>query len=233
VKEKNSVKKISSIFILLFSFVCILFAQKNEVNSAGFLFDDFKEAVIYFDDGSRTQEQINPNILDNTLHYIDRAENNIKVASSKNNITLIRMSDGSERSFVFDKQNLKEVVSDSPVIWIKYNAKVRVESAKGPYGTGTGTSVPANYTYGSSTSESHQGNAGMSGLKGLDRVISGIQIVYWIEKDGNKKKFANVKDFLKIYSKHKDILKKSIEEKEIQFDDIKAVVQLCQYAESL
>ena len=57
--------------------------------------------------------------------------------------------------------------------------------------------------------------------------------IYWIEKDGKKKEFANFKKLLKIYSARKEELERYIKENNVKFDDAQQVLKLCVYAESL
>lgn len=215
--------------ILFILFVCVISVsvaqtQESVDDPLGLLFENYEDAIVYLKGSTYTEEKVNFNFLENKMLFVDKADGLVKVLPSTDNILSVNVKNGNRR-FIFDRDGLKEIISDSPEIYVQYNAKIRTKAQKGGYGT----SETSNIT--SYSDIRHQGQ--ISVLKNLDREISSYYNYYWIVKDGKKKKFTDFKGFLKIYSKHKDILGKYIEENEINFEDTSAIVSLCQYAENL
>lgn len=216
-------KKLFFLFTLISS-ASIITAQENEIDTVGLLFNKFENAMVYYEGGLQSEEKVNFNFLDDTFYFIDKTDNYIKVVPSTENILSVKIIDENRR-FIFDKEGLKEVLPTTPIIYVKYNAKVRTKASEGAYGKSETTSI-------TSYSEVRDGGQ-LTIMKQKNREITNHYNYYWILKDGKKKKFTDFKGFLKIYSAHKEILKKYIEDGGINFEDVKAVANLCLYAESL
>lgn len=189
----------------------------------GYLFDDYKDATVHFKGNQQSNEKVNYNLLDGKLYFIDRQDNRIKVVSDVDKIAFVKVGD---RSFLLDGDGMKEVVSTSPLIYVKYNAKSRKKPSKAAYG---GTSQVS-----SSTSYAELRDGGSHAFMKNDEIeIHSHYNEYWIEKGGKKRKFAQFKQFIKIYSKHKEQLEQYIKDNNVNFEDVKAIIELCRYAEGL
>ncbi len=64
-------------------------------------------------------------------------------------------------------------------------------------------------------------------------VLTKIDYQFYIEKNKRLKRFSTEKQFLKIFPKHKELLKQYIDGNKIDFETIGEVKKLCNYALSL
>lgn len=211
------------ILFTLLIWVAFSASASSQENSSEFLFDDYKDAIVYFKTNQQSNEKVNYNLLDEKLYFVDRQDNRIKIVSDVKQIALIKVDD---RKFLLDDDGMREVVSSVPLIYVKYKAKIQKKPSKVAFG---GTSQV------SSTTEYAVLRDGGSHaiLKNDEMEVRSLYNEYWIEKDGKKKKFTQFKQFIKIYSKHKEQLEEYIKDNNVDFEDVEAIIELCRYAESL
>lgn len=211
------------VILILATWAMILpyaFSQQNDFSS--YLFDGYKDATIYFKGGLYSQEKVNYNMIDEKLYFIDRKDNQIKVASPIENIVSIQIGD---KTYEIDYSGMKEVLNTTPTIYVQYKAKSKVKDPKVAFGNTSGVSSVTTY------SELRDGEHAL--LKSQDRVLSEIYHIYWVEKNKKLKKFSNFNQFVKIYPKNKDVLKAYIEKEKIDFENVDSIVALVNYAENL
>ena len=214
-------KRLTLILLMCGAF-CVASSSQNR--DLGFLFDIYKDGTIHFKGNTHSPEKINYNLIDNKLYFVDKKDGQIKIVSDISRILYIKVED---RSFLFYKDGLKEVVSTTPLIYVQYNVKSQKKASKVGYGGTSQLSSTTNYAV------LRDGGA-ESVLKEDEREITDHYNYYWIEKDNKKKRFANFKDFVKIYPKQKaSDIEKYIQQNNIEFEDIEAIVELCKYAEGL
>lgn len=213
-------KRILFTLLIWIGFFSLVLSQHN---LSEYLFDDYKDATVHFKGNLKSNERVNYNLLNGKLYFIDKHDNKIKVVSDIEKIAFIKVRD---RNFLLDNDGLKEVVSTLPLVYVKYNAKSRRKPSKAAYGGTSQVSSSANYT------ELRDGGS-HAFLKNDDVEIFLHYNEYWIEKDGKKKKFTQFKQFIKIYSGHKEQLEQYIKDNNINFEDAEAIVELCRYAENL
>lgn len=213
---KSSTRSVSVLIILLLTiFPSGIYSQ--------FLFNDYVDATIYYNNGLHTQEKINYNIIENNLYFIDKKDREKKIASQTNNISSVTIRD---HQFVYHKAELKEYISGNPEIWIGYKFKGRLKAATIGYG-GSATIASVN------TYSSYQQGGQSSVLQENEYEISSVFPYYWILREGKTCKIGSFKQLLKLYNKHSDILQHYIDERKVEFENIPKVVALIQYAESL
>ena len=61
-------------------------------------------------------------------------------------------------------------------------------------------------------------------------VITKLEYQFYIEKNKRLKRFSTEKQFLKLFPKQKELLKKYIDENKVDFNSIEQVVKLCNHA---
>ena len=208
-------------FLLIFSigFVTTVMSQQG---SSGFLFDDFRDAAIYFTNGSSASGKVNYNVTEKELYYIDNSDGMVKIIADKENIRIIKFDD---RSFIREKGGLQEVLPTNPSIYIEYFPKVKTKASDVGYGMKSDISSTSAYSY--------LGQRGYLIPESQKQETYGFNHRYWIDKDGDKKQFVTFKQLLKMYPKYKTELEDIIKTKSIDFNDVEGVVNLCLYAEGL
>ena len=190
-----------------------------------FLFPDFKLAKVYFTNGRQSDEKVNYHLLSDKIRFIDKADNQIKEVSDPQIIKSIIIG---ERVFIPnpDGEGWLEVLSDKPVVEVQYFVKAKPKAKEAGYG---GTSELTS----TSTYSEYSDGGTMTRLKETEMEVVDYYNYYWIVKDGKRKLFKSLVQFVKLYPKQKEQLNQYIQDNAINFEDVKAIVKLCIYAENL
>ncbi|MDR1723694.1 MAG: hypothetical protein LBR84_07130 [Tannerella sp.] len=194
-------------------------AQQDETASA-YLFPDFEDAVIYFSNGASSSEKVNYNLLDRCLYFIDRRDGELRIATQMDEIRVIRVG---KRNFVPVRDGIHEVLPTTPPIYVEYQTRTKRKPQQVGYGTSEVASVASYKRMIDAT----------VGIQDMQLQVTDLQNCYWIERNGKKKKFADFRQFLKLYPKHREALEKHIKDNAIDFNNADQVANLCLYAEGL
>lgn len=214
-------KKITIIGLLLALTAISSFSQENK---SQFLFSEYKDATILYKTGLQSIEKVNYNLIDEKLYFIDRSDKQIKIASYIDNIASIQIGD---KSYVIDENGLKEILLINPILlYIQYKAKTRSKPSQVAYG---GTSSISSV----STYSEYQSGGQQTKLKNQDLEVSNIYNCFWIEKNKKKYKFDNKDQFLRIYTKKKDLIRQYLQDNKVDFTKKNDIVRLVQFAEGL
>lgn len=208
--------KKNSVVFLLWGLAILAMAQGAR-NS--FLFKEYQPAKVFLASGSYTEEKINFNLIENQLYFLDKRDGLAKIIDRS--IVVDSIVIGSRKFLFAAKSGLREVVCKNPLLCLKYNPQKRVKASVAGYG---GTSETAKVT-----SYSQLRNDGTEILKESEFVITEIDPVYWITKDGKEREFTDLKSLIKIYPDKKDILNQHDQKKNINFKNVEDVVALCKY----
>lgn len=194
----------------------VLVAQEKQ---ARYLFPEFTDSYIYYKDGRVFQVPTNYDLFDNKFVFIDK-DNEKKEFSEPDKIVSIKVD---SRTFIHISGNeAAEVIQAEPRILVQYIGNKRIKKDL-TYGGKTETASVDSYSnliYGTGENEK-------------DTVLVKIDYQFYIEKNKRLKRFSTEKQFLKIFSKHKEELKKYIDGFKIDFNSIGGVTKLCNYALSL
>ncbi|MGV3761722.1 hypothetical protein [Parapedobacter sp.] len=188
-----------------------------------FLFDDYYDAVVHFHGGQTSAEKVNYNLVESALYFIDMRDGQVKVVADYRGIDSLVIAG---RIFLLDGENALEKVSSNPTVYIRFNANSTQKPPPVAYG---GTSKLASVDVYSTAFFQGLG----SDRKTPEQEVSKIYHDYMIELDGKRKKFSSFKQFHRIYRDHREALEKYLMEKELDFNDVKGIIALCRYAESL
>ncbi|MDH6306785.1 hypothetical protein M2459_003431 [Parabacteroides sp. PF5-5] len=207
--------------------VCILgigaLAQENA--NSNYLFDTFQRGTVYYKDGRQFVVDLNYNPIIKKFLFIDVSYNNsIKEFGEPELVTLIKTGD---RTFLHDKNKIREVLQIEPPLLVQYNAIVKDKGRKAGYGGYSTTSAIESYA------GIHSGGVYHEFAKQDRYSLSRLSKIYYIEYNKKKKCFATAKEFLKIFPEHKASLQKHIEDNQTNFNSIEQVIQLYNYAVSL
>src|SRR5690606_16929556 len=130
------------------------------------------------------------------------------------------------RTFLLDDKNALEKVSSHPIMYVRFNANSTLKPPPVAYG---GTSKLASVDVYSTAFFQGLG----SDRKAQELEVSGIYHDYVIERGGKRKRFSNFKQLYRIYRGHSEALEKYVSDHELDFNDVKGIIALCRYAESL
>lgn len=210
--------------IALLLFICsIAFAQKDTTQ---YLFKDFQESLIQYNDGRLFQVKVNYNLMQNAFMFIDvNDENKEKLFAEPEMVGNIKIG---ERVFRVSPNGLAiEILQWNPYLSVLFRGKARPEGKLSAYGGRSETTAIDTYS-------SFQNGGQQYQLETEKIILTGVDLRYAVNIKGKEKGFINLKQFLKLYPKNKH---KSIEEyaKEgrIRFSVPEQVLELFNYAQSL
>ncbi len=207
--------------VLVFVLWMLAFSAIGHGDSNGFLFKEYQLANVYLPNGQYTEEQVNFNLLENQLYFVDKRDGRMKIIDKSILVDSVRIG---ARKFLLDAKNgVREEISKNPLVYVRYNPRKKMRASQAGYG---GTSETAKVT-----SYSMLRTDGTEILKDLEFVVTEIDPVYWVVKDGKEKKFKDVETFIKIYPEKKDKLEQYYKEKNMDFKNTCDVVVLCAYAQ--
>lgn|SRR5690606_34184234 len=208
---------------LLLLFVVFSTPSYTQESLSPFLFDEYHDAVVHFHGGQTSTEKVNYNLVESALHFIDQRDGQVKVVADYRGIDSLVIAG---RTFLLDGKNALEKVSSSPIMYIRFNANSTLKPPPVAYG---GTSKLASVDVYSTAFFRGLG----SDRKTPEHEVSEIYHDYVIEHDGKQKKFSNFKQLYRIYRNHSEALEKYVADHELEFNDVKGIIALCRYAESL
>jgi hypothetical protein len=208
------------ILFLLASFGCLKADAQLGKDSVFYLFNDFKDAIVYLADGTQTKEKINYNLEYDKLSFIDPEDRLIKFVTNSQNILSLKIDN---RIFFMNGKNLVELLSTTPTVYVQYKQRIRGGNTKGAYGTLSDAASIKTY-------EPSQHEAWKHSESDLSDIVVGERYhIYWVEKDGKLKQFENIKQFSKIYPKHQNEIKQYLENNAADFGNVKEIKRLCAY----
>lgn len=206
------------ILILFFIYLGILNVSGQDKHSS-YLFPEFTDSYIYYKDGRVFQVPANYDLLENKFVFIDK-DNEKKEFSEPGMIVSVKAD---SRIFIFlSGEKVAEVIQSEPRILVQYIGNKRVKKDL-TFGGKTETASVDSYSnliYGTGNNEENA-------------VLVNIDYQFYIEKDKRLKIFSTEKQFLRIFSKYKEVLKQYIDGHKIDFETIGDVKELCNYALSL
>lgn len=203
-------------FLFLFIICCNIFTCWAQENNSNYLFPEFSDSYVYYKDGRVFQVRSNYDLLKNMFKFIDK-DNEIKEFADPDMIISIKVG---ERSFVLvDDNEAAEIIQAEPRILVQYIGNKRIKKDL-TYGGKTETASVDSYSnliYG-------------TGENGKNTVLVKIDYQFYIERNKRLKRFSTEKQFLKLFPKQKNELKKYIDENKVDFGSIEQVVKLCNRA---
>lgn len=211
------------IFILI-SFIYFsngVLAQTEDMSS--FLFNQFKEGVVYYRDGRQFGVPLNYNLVIGQFIFIDKNDGNQKKEFSEAGMIVSIEVDG--RTFLPPSEGATEVIQAEPPFYVSYEGTVRREKSMA-YGGKTQTASVDAYSQ-------IRGVGQIGGTDGTEKSLAAINKEYKIKIGKKNKRFSNQKQFLKLFPQQKEVLSKYFAEKQVDFDNIRQVLELYNYARSL
>lgn len=205
--------------LFLFILCCSLLSGWAQESHSGYLFSNFSDSYVYYKDGRVFQIRLNYDLIKNRFEFIDK-DNEKKEFADPDMIVSIKVG---ERTFLLVENNeAAEILQADPQILVQYLGRKRIKKDL-TFGGKTETASVDSYSnliYG-------------TGEDGKNTVLTKIEYQFYVEKNKRLKRFSTEKQFLKIFSKHKEELKRYIDGFKIDFDSIGGVKNLCNYALSL
>ena len=130
------------------------------------------------------------------------------------------------RVFYQENNYAIEVLPTNPPLFVQYKVHIRKEADKGGYGSTSETTAVRTYA-------GVNANGTRYDFRTEALIVGKRYQHYWIEKNGKRRIFKNLKQFIKLYPDYKVALEQFIEDNQLKIDNVEHVKALCVHAESL
>lgn len=205
--------------IILLALLLVIPTLWSQEKKGQYLFPDFTDSYIYYKDGRVFQVSTNYDLFKNKFFFIDK-DNEKKEFADPDMIVSIKVGDRTFRQL--SNEEVAEVIQAEPLILVQYLGETRIKkelSMGGRTETASVDSYTNTYTY---------------GVGDDTRNIELIRTEYQFYVEHKRlKRFSTEKQFLKIFSKQREELKKYIDKNKVDFSSIEQVVILCNHAFSI
>ena len=214
-------KRLFFLFMGLVGCAIVIMAQTQ--NSEGFLFDKFQDGFVYYRDGRRFNVPLNYNLITRQFVFIDKQDDNQKKEFTEPGMIIAIEVDG--RTFLPPSEGATEIIQSEPPFYVSYRGTVKKEKLTAYGGTTQTASVD--------TYSQIRGVGQIGGTDGTQHSLAAVDKEYRVKIGKKVKRFFNERQFLKLFSDHKEALTKYLEDKQVDFDNIPQVLELYNYACSL
>ena len=207
-------------FIVLAILLVIPTTLWSQEKKDQYLFPDFTSSYIYYKDGKVFQVPTNYDLFKNEFIFIDK-DNEKKEFTDPGMI--VSITAGNRTFRLISGNEAAEVIQNDPIILIQYIGEKRIKknlSMGGKTETASVDSYSNLYSYGI---EDNTNNI----------ELANIRYQFYLDINKRLKRFSTEKQFLKLFPKQKEQLKKYMEENQVDFNSIDQVVKLCNYAFTL
>ena len=212
------------IIILLLAIISGSNKLAAQIDSAQFLLRNFENGYVYYKDGRTFNVPLNYSLLIKKFLFQDQHDNNnIKEFSEPEMVATIKIG---ERIFLPTKDGATEVLQKDPPIFVQYRGALKWEGKQVGYGGRSETSAVDSYSSFQSGNTTHK-------LETEKLILSRIDKIFRIERNGKQFRFLNEKQFLKAFPDHKEELKKYADDNKTDFNEIEDVLQIYNHAVTL
>lgn len=204
--------------LILFFICCGSFISWAQGGYSNYLFPEFTDSYIYYKDGRVFQVPTNYCLIKNKFIFIDKDDEKNEF-SDPDMIVSIKVGDRTFRQI--SDEDVAEVIQAEPLILVQYLGDKRIKK---------------DLTFGGKTEtasvDSYSNMVYRTGDDEKNTVVTKIDHQFYLENK-KLKSFSTEKQFLKVFPKHKEELKKYIDKNKVNFNSIDQVVKLCNYAFTL
>ncbi len=211
-------KRLTMTWICLVCLLTGLWAQGRA--NIGFLFDQFKDGIVYYRDGKQFGVPLNYNLLTSQFVFIDKKDDNRQKEFSEPALIVAIEIDG--RTFLPPSEGATEIIQSEPPFYVSYTGTIKHEKAVA-YGGTTQTASVDSYSQ-------VRGIGQLGGTDGTERSLASINKEYRIKIGKKNKRFSTSKQFLKLFPTQKETLTRYLEEQSVDFNNIDQVLVLYRYA---
>lgn len=195
-----------------------------QTNNSAYLFDNFKDAVVYYKDGRGFNVPLNYNLLTKQYIFIDKKDDNREKEFS--DPQLIAAIEIEKRIFLPPSEGATEIIQAEPPFYVEYQGVSKRSGSSVGYGGTTETGSASSYS-------GIKGNSVIGGIGTANTTIKHIDKAYKIKIGKKMKTFFNKTKFLKLFPNKKEMLDEYIKKEKIDFDNIEQVLKLYNHALTL
>jgi hypothetical protein len=189
-----------------------------------YIFPDFIEGKVFFDNGATSTAKLNYNTLVSEMQFLDKDGYILSLANPQD-VTYITI-DKKIFYYAMNKAFAELIVnSDNIKLCVKRRTEYTETKAKGAYGQSNATSAVINVnTLRNSVRENNPNE-----LSVLHDLHFTIKDEFLLEKNGKFTKISNAKSFIKIFPQYKDDINRFVESNKTNFKDEQDLIKLTNY----
>ena len=203
-----------------------LFAQEELGN--GLLFPQFENGIVVYKKGSRIPVQLNYNMLQQAMLYLDN-ENNVMELAELNNILVVLIG---ERRFLPIKGIFyEEVIAGEGSFFIQHKAVMISQGKAAAYGGYSQTSAITSIESIQGSSTDTRGS--YTELKVDEKFRMKRESGYYIKSGNSYKRFISAKTLGKLFKGQASKIQEYAKEQSIDFSNTEDIAKITEYAFSL
>jgi len=212
------------IYVLIFFISSTMsFSQIKRVELSHYIFPEFIKGVVLMKNGIKNETLLNYNTLTQEMIFQERGK---KLAIGKEEQELVDTVFIRDRKFfVLNKKFFELIYHSKADLYAEHISNVIPPGQPAAYGGTSYTSATTSFTSINSGGMVYE-------LQLPDGFVVKPHTYYWLKRNGELKKFFNIKQLIKLFEDKKDFCKAYIKENDVDYDNQESMVQFIKYLES-
>lgn len=199
------------------------YAQLKSVVRTHYIFPKFTQGVVLMKSGIKNEVSLNYNSVTEEMIFIKKGT---KLAIAKTDLDYIDSVFVGKRKFIVLNKNFVELIHQSKWhLYIEHKCKLKEPGKSSGYGSTSETSAI-----------SSRSGVMLGGSFYELELPDGFKIepytYYWLKKNGELKRFANMTKLKKLYKGKKDLFKVYVKKHGVKYNNQESIIQLIKYLES-
>lgn len=209
--------------LIVFVSSTISYSQIKQVELSHYIFPEFTKGVVLMKNGIKNETLLNYNTLTQEMIFQERGK---KLAIGKDEQELVDTVFIKDRKFiVFNKKFFELIFHSSTDLYAEHVSNVIPPGQPAAYGGTSYTSATTSFTSINSGGMVYE-------LKLPDGFVVKPHTYYWLKRNGEFKKFFNIKQLIKLFDDKKDLCKTYIKGNDVDYDSPDSMVELIKFLET-
>ncbi|MDF1561200.1 MAG: hypothetical protein P1P83_13495 [Bacteroidales bacterium] len=199
------------------------YGQSKGVELSHYIFPEFTQGTVLMKSGLEYKALLNYNSFTGEMIF---DKNDKKLAIGKEDKLRVDTVYIMKRKFFIMEDKFVELLYNSGFeLYAEHMCNVKYPGKPAPYGGTTESTSVTTY------SGIYSGGV-MYELKLPDGYTIKPYTNYWLKRDGEPKRFVNMKQLTKLFDDKKDLIKEYLSTRDVEYEDQESLVQLLKYLES-
>jgi len=212
------------IWVLLFSLVIASArGQSRGVELSHYIFPEFTSGTVLMKSGQEYKALLNYNSYAEEMIFDDKGKKLAIGKEEKERVDTVYIMN--RKFFILNDRFVELIYRSEFELYAEYRCNVKYPGKPAAYGGTSETTSVSTY------SEIYSGGI-MYELKLPDDYTIKPFRNYWLKRDGELRRFVNMRQLTKIFDDKKDLIKEYVSTRNVDYDDQESLVQLIKYLES-
>lgn len=216
-------KALRTAFLLSF-FLFSAFLSAQEAESNGYLFPEYIQGTVLFDNGSAASAKLNYNCMDQRMFFME-SDSVVLAFAEPAKILLVTIA---ERRFINGKNGafFEQVPAGDGFFYIRWSSRIVSTKKASAYGS-----------YSSTTAITNLGGFVSGGryidLKSNEKISSRITANFFLKIKNSYKSIDSVKALTKLYKGYESDIERFVTEQHIDFNQASDIARVVEYCNTL